>query len=87
MANAVTLDVTTWSMVERNRVGETTSSASARATWLGGVTEADGQCEVVFDSTALLITDDTLTPGAAVTVRLNVGDSGRTMPRQLAMAA
>ena len=84
-ANAVDLPVTTWSLTERNRVGETTSSASSgRATWLGGVTEADGQCEVIFDSTALLVTDNTLTPGSSVTIRM---DLGKQLPLSLAMAA
>ena len=78
VANAVTLDVTTWKLNEKNRVAETTnSSTSGRATWLGTVTEADFECEVIFDSTALLITDDSVTPGTTITVRLNVGDSGK----------
>lgn len=77
-ANAVDLPVTTWVLNERNRLGETTSSASSgRATWLGGVTEADGQCEVIFDSAALLVTDNSLTPGSAVTVAMYAGDSGK----------
>jgi hypothetical protein len=70
----VVLPTTTWSLSERNRLGETTSSASAgRATWLGGVTEADFQCEVLFDSTALLNT--TISPGAAITCKFLIGDS------------
>lgn len=77
-ANSVALPVTTWSITERNRVAETTNSGtSGRATWLGTVTEADFTCEVIFDSTALLVTDNTLTPGSGVTVKLELGDSGK----------
>lgn len=77
-ANSVALPVTTWELREHNRVAETTNSGtSGRATWLGTVTEADGRCEVIFDSTALLVTDNTLTPGSSVTVKLELGDSGK----------
>lgn len=74
----VTLTVVRWTLTEHNRVAETTNSSTAgRATWLGTVTEADFTCETVFDSDALLVTDSVLTPGATVTVRLNLGDSSK----------
>lgn len=76
-ANSVALPTIDAEIKETNRVGETTSSVATRATWLGTVTEADFRCTVVFDSTALLVTDNALTPGSAVTVRGDLGDSGK----------
>lgn len=76
--NAVALPTIDAELKETNRVAETTNSASSgRATWLGTVTEADFRCTVVFDSTALMITDNGVTPGNSVTVRGDLGDSGK----------
>lgn len=78
IGNAVTLPTIDAEVKETNRVGETTNSGSSgRATWLGTVTEADFRCTVVFDSTALIDTDNGVSPGSSVTVRGDLGDSGK----------
>ena len=77
IGNSVALPTIDAEIKEHNRVGETTNSAGTRATWLGTVTEADFRCTVVFDSTALMITDNGVTPGNSVTVRGDLGDSGK----------
>ena len=72
------LPVITWTLSLRNRLAEITSSATAGlAQWQSTVSEADGTCEVLWDSTAIPDTDNGLTRGASVTVRLDIGDSGK----------
>ena len=75
---AVDLDVTSWSLSLKNRLCETTSSASSGlATWQAGVSEGDGTFECLWDSTAIPDTDTGLTRGASGTLKLYAGDSGK----------
>lgn len=75
---ATSLDVKTWSLNLRNRLGETTSSSSSGlATWLAGVSEGDFTCDCLLDSTALPDTDTGLTRGASGTFKFYLGDSGK----------
>ena len=75
---ATDLDVISWTLILKNRLGETTSSASSGlATWLAGVSEGDWTAECLLDSVALPDTDTLMTRGASATIKFYLGDSGK----------
>lgn len=73
-----TFKVISWNLSLRNRLAETTNSAtSGLATWFATVSEADGSAECLLDDTELPDTDFGMTRGASATLRLDLGNSGK----------
>ena len=77
-AGATALYTRTWEINLKNRLAETTNSAtSGLATWFATVSEADFSCEAIWDDAEIPDTDNGLTRGASLTVKLNIGNSAK----------
>lgn len=72
------LFVLTWSLTGRNRLAETTNSASSGyATWLAAVDEADWTAECFYDSAAQTVIS--AGSGGSAAIVFHLGDSGKTI--------